>query len=344
MKLPQAIPVNRRTGVINIMPEEIIKNIYRIQVELPNSPLRILNSYLLKGTERSILIDTGFNRPECREALLSQLKELDVDMAQTDVLLTHLHADHTGLAPEIYVPGTRIFLSRAEIPWMTGQTRRALWANDNQRMLKTGFTAETIGDEKAFSSSRKMASDPEFDKYLPIDDGDAFHCGDYTLKAVVTPGHTPAHMCFWLEKQRIMFTGDHVMFNISPNITLWLDIDDSLGDYLDSLKKIDAYDVALALPGHRNTGDFHARIAELLEHHEKRLEECLNVVCNNPSLTPYEIAGKMSWRVRCNSWEEFPVNQKWFAVGECHSHLRHLEKRGKIRSYEDAEHIRYLAN
>jgi len=323
------------------MSEEIIKNIYRIQVQLPNSPLRILNSYLLKGEERSILIDTGFNRPECKEALLSQLTELEVDMAHTDVLLTHLHADHTGLAPEIYVPGTRIFISRAEIPWLVGQTRRELWATDNKRMLKTGFTPETIGDEKAFSTSRKMASNPEFDQYLPIDDGDEFQCGDYTLKAVVTPGHTPAHMCFWLEKQRIMFTGDHVMFDISPNITLWLNVDDSLGDYLDSLRKIDTYDVALALPGHRNTGDFHGRIAELLEHHEKRLEECLDVVRRNPDLTPYEIAGKMTWKIRCSSWEEFPVNQKWFAVGECHSHLRHLEKRGKITCYDDGEHIRY---
>ena len=117
-------------------------------------------------------------------------------------------------------------------------------------------------------------------------------CGGYTLKAVLTPGHTPAHMCFWMEETKTMFTGDHVLFDISPNITLWQEVDDSLGDYLESLKKIDKYDVKLALPGHRESGDFHARIVDLLEHHEKRLEECLDVVCSNPDMTIYDIAGK----------------------------------------------------
>ena len=323
------------------MPEEILKNIYRIQVQLPNSPLKILNSYLIKGEDRSILIDTGFNRIECKQALISELEKLKVNLAETDILLTHLHADHTGLAPELYVPGTRIFISRNEIPWLLGSTRRELWEQDAKRMRRAGFALETIMDERTFSTSRKMASNPEFDQYLPIDEGDEFSCGGYTLKALMTPGHTPAHMCFWLEEQKTMFTGDHVLFDISPNITLWIGVDDSLGDYLESLKRIDAYDVELALPGHRGFGDFHARTAQLLEHHEKRLEECLEVVRKNPDMNVYDIAGKMSWRIRCNSWEDFPPNQKWFAVGECHAHLRHLQTRGKVEEYYDGEYIRY---
>ncbi|MEA4896412.1 MAG: MBL fold metallo-hydrolase [Oscillospiraceae bacterium] len=325
------------------MPEEIITNLYRLQIKLPNSPLKMLNSYLIKGEERNLLIDTGFNHIECRESLMGGLSELGVNMAETDIILTHLHADHTGLAPEIYVPGTRVFLSRKEIPWMIGEMRRELWKRDNARMLQSGFTPDSIGNGKTFSSSRGMASDPSFDKYLPIDEGDEFSCGGYTLRAVLTPGHTPAHMCFFMEKQKTMFTGDHVLFDISPNITLWQNVDDSLGDYLESLKKINRFDVDLALPGHRGTGDFHARVAELLEHHEKRLEECLEVVLNNPDSTIIDIAGKMTWRIRCNSWEDFPANQKWFAVGECHSHLRHLERRGKVEAYESGELIRYRA-
>lgn len=45
-------------------------DIYRIEVPLPDNPLRYLNSYVLFGPERVAVIDTGFNRPECREALL----------------------------------------------------------------------------------------------------------------------------------------------------------------------------------------------------------------------------------------------------------------------------------
>ena len=320
-----------------------MKNFYCIPINLPNSPLRNLNSYLIKGEERNILIDTGYNHPECREGLLGGLNELEIDMAQTDILLTHLHADHTGLAPEIAVPGTRVFISRAEIPWMFGKTRSELWALDNIKLGRSGFDMELINNSLRNASSRNMASNPEFDKYLPIDDGDEFNCGGYTLKALVMPGHTPAHICFWLEEQKTMITGDHVLFDISPNITLWNFVEDSLGDYLKSLQEIDSYDVRLALPGHRGTGDFHKRIAELLDHHEKRLEECYEAVLNNPDSSVYEIAGKMTWKIRCSSWEDFPINQKWFAVGECHSHIRHLEILGKVKANEEEKIVRFRA-
>lgn len=51
-----------------------------------------------------------------------------------------------------------------------------------------------------------------------------------------------------------MLLGDHVLFDITPNITDWWDVPDSLGDYLRSLDKIAAYPVTLPLPGHREAG------------------------------------------------------------------------------------------
>ncbi|MFQ8841382.1 MAG: MBL fold metallo-hydrolase [Clostridium fessum] len=74
--------------------------IWRIGVELPQNPLRELNSYLIKGkeNERDLLIDTGFRREECREALFAGLRALGSSPDRLDILLTHLHSDHTGLA------------------------------------------------------------------------------------------------------------------------------------------------------------------------------------------------------------------------------------------------------
>lgn len=46
--------------------EQVKENIYRLGVTLPQNPLRELNSYLIRGGERDLLIDTGFRRPECR--------------------------------------------------------------------------------------------------------------------------------------------------------------------------------------------------------------------------------------------------------------------------------------
>ena len=48
------------------MIEEVYKNIFRIEVPLPGTPLKSLNAYCIVGGERALLIDTGFNLPECR--------------------------------------------------------------------------------------------------------------------------------------------------------------------------------------------------------------------------------------------------------------------------------------
>lgn len=58
------------------MTESILPGLYRIPVPLPGNPLKELNAYLLRGNERSILIDTGFRQDECRSALFAGLEEL----------------------------------------------------------------------------------------------------------------------------------------------------------------------------------------------------------------------------------------------------------------------------
>jgi hypothetical protein len=50
----------------------------------------------------------------------------------------------------------------------------------------------------------------------------------------------------------------------------------------------------------------------------------------NGSLSAYEVASRMTWDIKCDSWEEFPLAQKWFATGEAISHLRYLKEKGLI--------------
>ena len=62
---------------------KVAENIYRKTVPLPNNPLRDINAYIITG-EKNLLIDTGFNRPECEEALQSAFEELGIQ--ETDLL------------------------------------------------------------------------------------------------------------------------------------------------------------------------------------------------------------------------------------------------------------------
>ena len=81
---------------------EVLPEVFRIPVPLEGNPLKELNSYLFRGSreakQRNLLVDTGFRTEGCKKALLKGLEQLGVSMEDTDILLTHLHADHSGNA------------------------------------------------------------------------------------------------------------------------------------------------------------------------------------------------------------------------------------------------------
>ena len=129
----------------------------------------------------------------------------------------------------------------------------------------------------------------------------------------------------------ILFTGDHVLFDISPNITPWNGMEDALGCYLDSLRAVRELPARLALPGHRRPGALAPRVDALLEHHARRLDELTAILRARPGSTAYEAAAHMTWNIRSRSWDDFPLAQKWFAVGECIAHLDHLRRQGRLQ-------------
>ncbi|MBP1735780.1 MAG: Zn-dependent hydrolase, glyoxylase [Deltaproteobacteria bacterium] len=76
------------------MVEEIAAGLYKVGIPLSGSPLKALNSYVVKGAERSLVIDTGWNREECLNAMQAGLTSLGVNLRKTDFFITHMHSDH----------------------------------------------------------------------------------------------------------------------------------------------------------------------------------------------------------------------------------------------------------
>ena len=95
------------------MTEEIFPGLYRIKIPLPESPLKYLNSYVIKSDDKNLIIDTGFNRKECLDAMNNGLKEINVDLADCDFFITHLHADHFGLIAKLAVQNKQDILQQA---------------------------------------------------------------------------------------------------------------------------------------------------------------------------------------------------------------------------------------
>ena len=96
------------------MIEEIVANIYRIEIPLPRNPLRALNSYAIKSPGRNLIIDTGWNQQECMDAMQAGLKELEIDIGMTDFFITHLHTDHLGLVSSLVTDTSTIYFNQPD--------------------------------------------------------------------------------------------------------------------------------------------------------------------------------------------------------------------------------------
>ena len=320
------------------MAEQVYPGLFRIQVPLPGSPLKNLNSYVVRGKKRSLVIDTGLNREECKSALLSGLESIGVPPGSIDLFITHFHADHFGLVPGLAGEETEIFFNRPDgevIENWSGFEPMVRHAAAN------GFPEEALRAAVEQHPGYQYGTG-----WMPplsmIDDQMTLTYGDHTLSCIQTPGHTPGHTCLYSEKHRFLIAGDHILEDITPNIQCWSDERDPLSDYLASLEKIRGLPVDQVLPGHRRLfTNYTQRIDSLRDHHFRRLSEIETILADAAPLSAYEVASRMTWDIKAENWEAFPVAQKWFATGEAIAHLRLLENTGRISCARDAGAVTY---
>ena len=314
------------------MAEELLRNLYRIEIPLPGSPLGWVNSYVIKDPERNLIIDTGLNRKECLDAMLGGLAEIGVDLKQTDFYITHLHADHFALAQSLSDDTTTVYMNGPDKAFIENWRG---WEPIAEFLVLNGFPRDEIDSAINSHPAQKYGS-WQMPMMSAVEDGDIIRCGGYDLMAVATPGHTRGHTCLYERVNKLLFSGDHILIDITPNIGCSVEGTNPLELYLASLDKVFGMQVDLVLPGHRRLlRDCNSRIEELRQHHRRRLEEVLSILEYGPQ-NAYEAASRMTWDIDCSSWEAFPVSQKWFATGEAVAHLRYLEESGRVVRDEHA--------
>lgn len=316
-------------------------DIFKFDIPLPDNPLQNLNCYVVRSGDDTLIIDTGFNRPACMEAMKAGLLELNIDLKQSSMFLTHLHSDHIGLAYALMNDIKRpIYMSRLDYEYFCDSIMGNQWEKTEEYYEKEGLPKEYTTVLRSQNPARSFAPSGVFDA-ITLEDGQKIKVGEEEFTCILTPGHTPGQMCLYHEKEQIMFTADHILFNITPNITNWLYIPDSLGDYLISLQKIRKYQMKLALPAHRkNDKNVYERIEEIWFHHQARLKGCIDALAKKSNMTAYETAACLQWSMRGKCWEDFPVSQRWFAMGETLSHLDYLRIRGMV-TRQDSEPFTY---
>ena len=322
------------------MIEEVLPNLFRNEIPLPGSPLKSLNSYVIRAPERNLIIDTGLNRKECFEAMQAGLRELGVNLEKTDFFITHLHADHFGLVSRLVTDASKVYFNR---PDTEAIKTRGGWESMVAYASMNGFPERELRAALHGHPGYRYGSERVPELSL-LGDGDTITVGGYLFECVETPGHTRGHTCLYEPAKKILLCGDHVLNDITPNIQCWTDQGDPLKNYLASLDKVHGLEVNLGLPGHRRLfRNFRERIEELKRHHQNRADEVL-LILGKGSKHAFQVASEMTWDIEYDSWEQFPVAQKWFATGEAIAHLRYLEEKGLVFRVAEERTIAYSVN
>ena len=143
-----------------------------------------------------------------------------------------------------------------------------------------GLAERTGAEVLAFDARDGLEVDRE------LGDGDTIEATEFSLLAVHTPGHASNHLCYMLEQERVLFSGDHVMQGstvvISPP-------DGDMAQYLESLERLRTWRRKLKAiaPGHGvRIDDPAAKLTEYVEHRLAREQQVAEVVRKLGSATP----------------------------------------------------------
>ncbi len=227
-----------------------------------------------------VLIDTGWDDDAAWTSLCEGLASFGASVTDVrGILVTHLHFDHIGLARRVVdASDAWVGLHEADALVMGSPDHlNADIARSADVDFLVGLGASPADAEQSAATREELTM---FAAVTPatrlIRSDELLDLPGRRLRAVHTPGHTPGHVCFLDEGEKRLFSGDHLLPRITPNISVhrsWPD--DALTTYLASLRMTADLDVVEVLPAHEWRFSGHAqRTEEILDHHERRSRSC----------------------------------------------------------------------
>jgi NADPH:quinone reductase-like Zn-dependent oxidoreductase/glyoxylase-like metal-dependent hydrolase (beta-lactamase superfamily II) len=311
---------------------QVADGIHRIPLPLPSDVLKAVNVYVVEADDGLTLIDGGWAIDVARDVLERSLRQLGAGFGDIRrFLVTHVHRDHYSMAAQLGKEyGADVALGADEKATLD-------LLNDHARpRSETPFFASLVSAgarELAEQWNKVETAVPKQSVWLYPDtwfEGDhEIPVGRRMLGAIHTPGHTAGHYVFADRSAELLFAGDHVLPTITPSIGFTMPPAlDPLGDFMASLTKVRALPDLAVLPAHGPVApSTHARVDELLAHHEHRLERSLAALGGGP-LTAYAAATRLSWTRHERSYGELDLFNQGIAAMETKAHLELLVARG----------------
>ena len=199
------------------------------------------------------------------------------------VLLTHTHPDH--------------------------------WPAADRIRKKTGALVGAFG-------KFPKADEVKLDLDLVLNDGDTIDGTEFRLEAIHTPGHAPNHLCYFLDEERALFTGDHILNGTTTVINPQRGGD--MVEYLASLERLRKLKrVARICPGHGDVmEDPTAVLDEYVAHRKMRERQILKLIKAKPATIP---------KITSTLYTETPEGLIEMAQHQVHAHLLKLKAEGKVK-------------
>lgn len=324
-------------GIFSVCP-----GVHRIPLPLPNDGLHAVNVYAIDDGDGLVFIDSGWALALAHERLDAALGSIGHELGDVrQFLVTHVHRDHYTMAVALRrLFGSRIALGRGEEVNLRQIIDHGQPEGPHVAELRRNGATLVIDRLQALPRPDETSDWELPDGWLA--DGSEIALADRTLRVVHTPGHTRGHVVFADFAGGLLFAGDHVLPHITPSIGF-----ESaraalpLGDFLGSLRRVRALPDLRLLPAHGPVADStHARVDELVVHHDQRLDEALRAIGGGAG-TAYQVARVLRWTRRHRALDDLdPVNQM-LAVMETAAHLDVLVREGRLRSSTDDGVVHY---
>jgi len=206
------------------------------------------------------------------------------------IIVTHTHLDHS--------PGACLLHERLGVPVY------GLIATNTQNQDTTFTPTELLEDQQIIE------------------------CEDFVLRVIHTPGHASNHLCFLLEPQGMLFSGDHIM---NGSTVVIRPPDGDMGAYINSLQKLKGYPMTAIAPGHGAVlEDPYSAVSWIIQHRlmrEKKILESLRTAGRGNADSLVEAV-----------YDDIDPSLFPIAKWSLESHLIKLRDDGEIKKNDDNYH------